>query len=206
MPTNKNNEMILAQLEDAYNNISELLEKINSLNDLTKSIETVTNNFLVQYKQLLNTEQLKNMYDENLDAVKKIEENASKVTTTIKNLTYYKDLINNETEGFSKRFLAFEDELKKVKVSISDVDKKLSGIINETEKRIRRNNHDVDRTLKLLEVTAELTKYDELSKKVLENNCLLKEIEKSINASNNNAYNKRNNNNDVLNRVRKTQK
>jgi len=184
MPNDKNKEMVLAQLEDAYNNIYELLNKINSLNDITKSIETVTNAFFKQYKDLLNTDQLKNMYEENSDAVKIVEENSNKVAATIKNLTYYKDLINNEVDGFSKRFSTFEDELRKMKNSISEVDKKLSNIINETEKRIRRSNHDVDRTLKLLEVTTELNKYDAIMKTLNENNRLLKEINSNLNKPN----------------------
>jgi len=197
MTTDKSKESLLEQLEEAYSNISDLLNKINSLNDLTKNIEIVTNTFFKQYKELLDTNQLKSIYEENTDAVKKIQENADKVTDTIKNLTYYKDLVSNEIEGFSQKFNTFDEELRKLKNSLSDVDKKLSNIINETEKRTKRANNDVEKTLKLLEVTVELNKYEMLEKRIADNNRMLKEIQNSLNKSNN-FYPKKSKPNDIL--------
>ena len=179
-------EDITQKLEKSYLNLQLLMDDIGNLEKLFRDIEKVTLEFKEKFVEVLDPKRFDDIKNENEKSMKHIMSTIKNIDDNLSRVLVYKDQTQGIIDLFSEKIGSFEKTFNKTKDTANDVNLKLTKILSAAEK-ISFNGHDkLMKASKLLEVSAEIEKYDELLKIEKDNNRMLKEL---INFKNKNNEN-----------------
>lgn len=176
-------EDISQKLEKSYQNLQLLMDDIGNLEKLFTDIEKVTAEFKSKYIEVLDPKRFDDIKTENEKSMKHIMSTMKGIDESLSRILVYKEQTQTIIDLFSDKIGSFEKSFNKTKDTANDINHKLTKLLSNAEK-ISFNGHDkLMKASKLLEVSAEIERYDELLKLEKDNNRMLKELINHKNAT-----------------------
>lgn len=164
------------KIEDSHKKMLLLLDEIGGFKSIFSSFSDQVEAAKAQYNDLFKIEKFSELKKNNDALLKKVQEDVKKIDENMSIIETYKKLTDEQINIFVKRIHTYEDDHKKMRQAMNDIDNKLSFILTKMDKR---ENSVYEKSIKvnqLFEANAELQNYSELLKLQKDNNRLLKKL------------------------------
>jgi hypothetical protein len=175
------------KIEESHKKMLILLDEIGGFKNIFSNFSEQIETAKTQYNELFKIEKFNDLKKNNDLLLKKMQEDIKKIDENMSIIETYKKLTDEQINIFVKRIHTYEDDHKKMRQAMNDIDNKLSFILTKIDKR---ENSIFEKSMKvdqLFSANVELQNYSELLKLQKDNNRLLKKLLdlNKINESNN---------------------
>jgi len=171
-----NIELLGKKIEEAYNELTTTVEKLNTLTGIVDQLKNNTKGIIDQYVATLDPTKMAEMRESSKKAFQQMMDDIIKIDQALKNYEVVEYQLGENITGFNVRLNQFENSLQSTRKSLQDMDTKLLKLIKEAEKNQANGQKRFQQASQLFHASAEIEKYDELIKLERENNRLLKEL------------------------------
>lgn len=164
------------KIEETYNELLLAIKKINVLSETIDSLKTTTTEIINQYTQTIDQSKLEKTRASSEKALNAMLNDIRKVEEQMSGFEVIKQTLEDSFELFTKRMTSLEDNIKKTKGPIQEIDQKLIKYIKEAEKNNLIGLKRLTQAATLVDAKEEIQKYDKLLELEKENNKLLKQL------------------------------
>jgi hypothetical protein len=164
------------KIEETYNELLLAIKKINVLSETIDGLKTTTTEIINQYTQTIDQSKLEKTRASSEKALNAMLNDIRKVEEQMSGFEVIKQTLEDSFELFTKRMASLEDNIKKTKGPIQEIDQKLIKYIKEAEKNNLIGLKRLTQAATLVDAKEEIQKYDKLLELEKENNKLLKQL------------------------------
>lgn len=164
------------KIEETYNELLIAIKKINTLSETIEGLKSTTTDIINQYTQTIDQSKLDKIKSSSEKALNTMVKDIKVIEDQMISFEVVKQTIEDSIELFTSRMSSLEDNLKKTKGPIQEIDQKIIKHIKEAEKNNALGLKRFNQASALIDAKEEIKRYDKLLELEKENNRLLKQL------------------------------
>jgi len=168
-------------IQAAYDQLSETINEIGHLKELTSKLTIATEDMKHLFDDVLNNRKLNEFKENNAQASNSVKANVEKIDRDLSNLLVNRQLFVDYLESSKEMISKFQTKVDEEAKDIADLMKKIGVLTANIKLDQQKTKGELQKASKTLEAAGVTSKYDKLNGKLMDMDERLKKIESLLN-------------------------